>query len=61
VLTATGKSLAENLQGILIQNADVIRSCDNPMKENAGFAVLKGNLFDSVLMKTSQHTPRGNH
>lgn len=53
VQTATGKSLADNLRGISIQNADVIRSCDNPIKENAGFAVLKGNLFDSALMKTS--------
>ena len=31
----------------------VIRPFDKPLKENAGFLVLKGNLFDSAIMKTS--------
>jgi xylonate dehydratase len=52
-LTVSGKSVAENLQAVEIADADVIRSCDSPLKHNAGFAVLSGNLFDSALMKTS--------
>jgi dihydroxy-acid dehydratase len=31
----------------------VIRPYDRPLKEKAGFAVLRGNLFDSAIMKTS--------
>ncbi|MFT5112068.1 MAG: dihydroxy-acid dehydratase [Parasphingorhabdus sp.] len=53
VLTVTGKSIAANLQGITTQDSEVIRSCADPIRDNAGFSVLKGNLFDSALMKTS--------
>ena len=35
------------------QDADVIRPYDKPLKKQAGFKVLKGNLFDSAIMKTS--------
>lgn len=52
-MTASGKSVAENLQAVEIADTEVIRSCDNPLKQNAGFVVLTGNLFDSALMKTS--------
>ncbi|MEA2976441.1 MAG: xylonate dehydratase, partial [Alphaproteobacteria bacterium] len=36
-----------------VQNLDVIRPYKNPLKEKAGFKVLRGNLFDSAIMKTS--------
>lgn len=52
-MTATGKTMGENLVGIENHNDDVIRPYDRPLKENAGFLVLSGNLFDSALMKTS--------
>jgi dihydroxy-acid dehydratase len=52
-LTVTGKTVAENVAGARIADATVIRPYDRPLKENAGFAVLKGNLFDSAIMKTS--------
>ncbi len=52
-LTVTGKSVAENLEGAEIADNAVIRGCDAPLKRNAGFVVLSGNLFDSALMKTS--------
>ncbi len=52
-MTVSGKSVAENLKGAEIADTAVIRSCDNPLKQNAGFVVLSGNLFDSALMKTS--------
>jgi dihydroxyacid dehydratase/phosphogluconate dehydratase len=52
-MTVTGKSVAENLQAAEIADTAVIRSCDSPLKQKAGFVVLTGNLFDSALMKTS--------
>jgi len=51
--TVTGKSLAENIQGRRSTDVDVITSYDKPVQENAGFLVLKGNLFDFAIMKTS--------
>ncbi|SFS67463.1 dihydroxy-acid dehydratase [Sulfitobacter marinus] len=53
VMTASGKSLGENLEGIRSADTAVIRSVADPMRENAGFLVLSGNLFDSALMKSS--------
>lgn len=52
-MTATGKTMGENIKGQGSQDTDVIRPYDNPLRENAGFVVLSGNLFDSALMKTS--------
>ncbi|BDW84956.1 IlvD/Edd family dehydratase [Roseicyclus marinus] len=53
VMTASGKPLAEALGPARSLDHDVIRPCDQPLREKAGFAVLSGNLFDSALMKTS--------
>lgn len=53
VMTASGKTLTDALGGAKSRDQDVIRPTTNPMRENAGFAVLSGNLFDSALMKTS--------
>lgn len=52
-MTATGKSMGDNLEGEYSQDTDVIKTYANPMRENSGFLVLSGNLFDSALMKTS--------
>jgi len=51
--TVNGRSIGENCENAEILIADVIRSYDAPLKENAGFLNLKGNLFDSAIMKTS--------
>jgi dihydroxy-acid dehydratase len=51
--TATGTTMGENLKGFESQDTDVIKTYDAPMRTNAGFKVLSGNLFDSALMKTS--------
>src|SRR5664279_3851639 len=51
--TSNGKTMAENVRRARIQNPDVIRPYAKPMKKQAGFKVLKGNLFDSAIMKTS--------
>tara|TARA_Y100001970_G_scaffold106244_4_gene133129 strand:- start:3188 stop:4984 length:1797 start_codon:yes stop_codon:yes gene_type:complete len=53
VLTVTGKTLAENLEGVVIKDTDVITPFDKPLMDQAGFMVLKGNLFDAAIMKTS--------
>ncbi len=52
-LTVSGKSVGENLTGQESQEHDVIRPVSDPLREEAGFIVLSGNLFDSALMKTS--------
>ncbi len=52
-LTVNGKSIGANCQDAEIITPDVIRSLSNPIKTRAGFVNLKGNLFDSAIMKTS--------
>ena len=52
-LTVTGKTIAENLKAVGIEDERVIKSYDQPLKEEAGFIVLGGNIFDSGLIKTS--------
>ena len=53
VMTVTGKKMSENLKGIRIKDEKVITPFKNPMKQKAGFIVLKGNLFNAAIMKTS--------
>jgi dihydroxy-acid dehydratase len=52
-LTVSGKAVAENVGQAKVCNVDVIRPYDKPLKAQAGFKVLRGNLFDSAIMKTS--------
>ena len=52
-LTVNGKSIGENCCESRVLDRNVIRSVADPIKENAGFINLKGNLFDSAIMKTS--------
>ncbi|MFN0104117.1 MAG: IlvD/Edd family dehydratase [Bryobacteraceae bacterium] len=52
-MTATGKTIGEVYAGKRSLDANVIRPLTNPVKENAGFLVVSGNLFDSALVKTS--------
>jgi dihydroxy-acid dehydratase len=52
-LTVNGKTMGANVKGRQSTNADVIKPYNAPMKKQAGFKVLKGNLFDSAIMKTS--------
>jgi xylonate dehydratase len=53
VLTVSGKKLSKALEGIKSKDERVITSFQKPLMERAGFIVLKGNLFDSAIMKTS--------
>ncbi|MBD8891455.1 IlvD/Edd family dehydratase [Roseibium litorale] len=52
-VTVNGKSIGDNCRGIVTDLPDVILPYDEPLKESAGFINLKGNLFDSAIMKTS--------
>ena len=52
-LTVNGKTVAENYAETATQDMDVIRTFKEPILENAGFVVLKGNLCDAAVMKTS--------
>ncbi len=52
-LTINGKTMGENVKRAAVQDADVILPYRKPMKKEAGFKVLSGNLFDSAIMKTS--------
>jgi dihydroxy-acid dehydratase len=52
-MTANGKTIGENCAGVAIADEKVIRGIANPLRKDAGFIVLSGNLFDSAVMKTS--------
>ncbi|WP_020652428.1 IlvD/Edd family dehydratase [Massilia niastensis] len=51
--SVTGRSMAENLAGRESGDREMIRPFADPLKPSAGFMVLKGNLFDFAIMKTS--------
>ncbi|KKC34809.1 IlvD/Edd family dehydratase [Devosia psychrophila] len=51
--TVNGKTIGENCRNTTIQDDKVIRRFDNPLKTEAGFLVLRGNMFDNAIMKTS--------
>jgi len=52
-LTCTGKTIAENLAGRESADREMIRPFADPLQKSAGFLVLKGNLFDFAILKTS--------
>jgi dihydroxy-acid dehydratase len=51
--TVSGRSIGDNCRKAVIEDAQVIRPFGQPLKADAGFIVLRGNLFDSAIMKTS--------
>ena len=58
LITATGKTVAENLEGVVNRNEQVIRPIDKPFSPSGGIAVLKGNLApDGCVVKQSAVTP----
>ena len=52
-LTVNGKTMRENVQDAETWDREVIKPFGQPLKEAAGFLVLKGNFFDFAVMKTS--------
>ena len=58
VLTCTGKTLAENLEGVVNRNPELIRTIENPYSADGGIAVLKGNLApEGCVVKRSAVAP----
>ncbi|MFC5068638.1 IlvD/Edd family dehydratase [Flaviflagellibacter deserti] len=56
-MTVNGRTIGENCLGATILDEAVIRPFHRPLKERAGFRVLRGNLFSSAIMKTSVISP----
>ena len=58
LITCTGKTVAENIEGVVNKNTDIIRTVDNPYSTTGGIAVLRGNLApDSGVVKRSAVAP----
>ena len=58
LMTVTGKTVAENIEGCINRNPEVIRPIDHPYSETGGIAVLKGNLApDTGVVKRSAVAP----
>ncbi len=53
VVTANGKTMGDNCRDARSTNSDVIRDFDHALTQQAGFKVIRGNLFDSAIMKLS--------
>ena len=57
-MTVTGKTVGENIKGVVNRDTDVIRPVDNPYMKTGGIAVLKGNLApDTAVVKRSAVVP----
>ena len=56
-MTVSGRTMGEVCAATPATDREVIRAFDAPLLEQAGFAVLSGNLFDSAVMKTSVISP----
>lgn len=52
-LTCNGRTLGDNLRGARIEDEKVIRPFEQPLRPAGGFSVLRGNLFQTALMKLS--------
>ncbi len=58
LITATGKTVGENIEGVTNKNPEVIRPIENPYSEVGGIAVLKGNIApDTCVVKRSAVVP----
>ena len=57
-MTATGKTVGENIKGCVNENPEIIRPVENPYSKTGGIAVLKGNLApDTAVVKRSAVVP----
>jgi len=56
-MTVSGRTVGEVYSATPSTNRDVIRAYGEPLQNEAGFAVISGNLFDSAVMKTSVISP----
>jgi dihydroxy-acid dehydratase len=62
LITATGKTIAENIKGVVNKNPQILRPIENPFSDNGGIAVLFGNLApDGTVVKRSACAPELMH
>lgn len=52
-MTVTGRTLGENVRGRTSRDREMITTYEKPLRERAGFVVLRGNLFDFAILKAS--------
>jgi len=58
LITATGKTVGENIEGCINKNTEIIRPVEEPYSETGGIAVLRGNIApDSCVVKRSAVVP----
>lgn len=58
LITATGKTIAENIAGVKNRNPEILRPIENPFSDNGGIAILFGNLApDGTVVKRSACAP----
>ena len=58
LITCTGKTIAENIAGVVNKDPEIIRPVDNPYSTTGGIAVLRGNLApDGCVVKRSAVAP----
>ena len=58
LITATGKTIAENIKGVVNRNPEILRPIENPYSDNGGIAILFGNLApDGTVVKRSACAP----
>lgn len=58
LITVTGKTVGENIEGCINKDPNVIRPVENPYSETGGIAILKGNLApDTAVVKRSAVAP----
>ena len=58
LVTCTGKTIAENISGVINKNPEIIRPVETPYSKTGGIAVLRGNLApDSCVVKRSAVAP----
>lgn len=58
LITATGKTIAENIKDVKNRNPEILRPIENPFSDNGGIAILFGNLApNGTVVKRSACAP----
>ncbi|WP_020593887.1 IlvD/Edd family dehydratase [Kiloniella laminariae] len=52
-MTVNGHTIGDNCRSAFTHDREVIRTADTPLLQSAGLMVLRGNLFENAVMKTS--------
>lgn len=59
VMTASGRTLGENLVGVEVRNREIIRPLASPIQANGGLRIVRGTLApDGAVIKTAAASPR---